>query len=116
MIHLTFGEEPYSAQFITTDLGRHAQEGSPVDFYVRTEAGTYAGTAFTLESIRVLMERYSTTGEGDYGQYFWAADLVILKDFAEETFRAMIADLVATGEVSRALSRVSDQPAPPHAR
>lgn len=57
----------------------------------------YSATYFTIANIQSLMERYTSTGECNYGQYFWAIDMVIVRDLREETIVESIRTMVSEG-------------------
>lgn len=70
-----------------------------VDVEVRFSNGTrYTATFFTLENIRRLLHRYEKSGECCQGLYFWAADIIIVRDLRRESLEETIDDLIATGE------------------
>jgi hypothetical protein len=64
----------------------------------------YVATFFTLKNIESLMKKYRDTGECNRGQYFWAADLVVVSEITEEIVHDTIADLIRTGEFTKAFS------------
>lgn len=108
MIQLVSEDATFTVEILAQNLEWHAHHLSPVDFYVSTGTAKYCGTAFTLESIRALMDRHAASGECSHGLYFWASNLIVLKDFELETFQATIRELISTGELSQALSRISE--------
>jgi len=107
MIHLVSEDGIFTVEILSQDLDWHARYLSPVDFYVSTGTEKYCGTAFTLESISALMDRYAKSGECGHGLYFWASNLIVLKNFELETFRTTIQGLISAGELSQALPRIS---------
>src|SRR5689334_17870792 len=73
-----------------------------VDVLVYFDGSKYAATFFTLENIRHLFLKNRTTGECAAGTYLWAASMIIVESLDEETIRAAVADLMASGEFDRA--------------
>ena len=108
MIPLISKDGTFSVEILVQDLGWHARHLSPVEFYVFIGTEKYVGTAFTLESISALMARYAVSGECSHGLYFWSSDLIVLKNLDLDTFQATIQELISTGGLSQALSRITD--------
>jgi outer membrane translocation and assembly module TamA len=76
-----------------------------VDVEVRLESGErYIATFFTLKNIQRLTDGYKASGECNSGQYFWAANMLIIRDLSEKTIQQTIADLVANGEFKQVFS------------
>ncbi|UBV45230.1 hypothetical protein LAJ19_20740 (plasmid) [Deinococcus taeanensis] len=108
MIQLVSEDATFTVEILAPHLEWHALHLSPVDFYVSTDTAKYCGTAFTLESISALMDRYAASGECGHGLYFWASNLIVLKDFELETFQTTGRELISTGELSQALSQLTE--------
>jgi hypothetical protein len=66
----------------------------------------YSATFFTLANIRLIMERYQTTGECAGGLFFWAKNAIIIRDLAETTIRATVDQLIQSGEFESAFERL----------
>lgn len=108
MIHVVSEDETFSVEILAQDLEWHARHLSPVDFYVFTDKAKYWGTAFTVESISALMKRYAVSGECGHGAYFWASNMIILKNFKLETFLSVSKELVSNGELLQIFERVAE--------
>jgi hypothetical protein len=62
----------------------------------------YTATLFTPKNITTLMTRYQETGECLYGKYFWATELVIIRDLKLSSIHEAVADMLKNGELFRA--------------
>lgn len=69
---------------------------------VFSDGRRYACTFLTIENLQHLMEVHRKTGECLAGSYFWAADLIILRELSENEMRRAIADMILTGEFEMA--------------
>lgn len=82
-------------------------EDANVDVEVRLSSGTLLGaTFFTIKNIRTLFARNKASGECAGGVYLWAVDMIIVKSLSRETIRETVADLIRTGEIEQAMSRL----------
>lgn len=73
------------------------EDDDNVDVTITFEDGSsYIISFFTLSNIQTLMRRYAGTGECAGGKYFWASDMVIVKNLKRETIEAAIRDLLST--------------------
>ena len=94
------------------DMLIHGSEGwdpvdDNVDVEIRLDDGRrFVATFFTLENLRTLLARYRDTGECDYGRYFWAADMIVVKELTTETIVKTIEDLLRSGELVSAFSEI----------
>ena len=78
-----------------------------VDVVVELSDGdSYAGTFFTLENIRSIIDRYQQSGECSSGLYFWAADMIIVSSLSEEDIRKTVGQLILDDELKRAMSLI----------
>ena len=66
------------------------------------------GYMASIEQIEERFRHYGASGESSGGAYFWATGLIIVRDTSDETLRAAVNDLTATGQFSRALELLAD--------
>ncbi|QVL31830.1 hypothetical protein KIH39_23835 [Telmatocola sphagniphila] len=66
----------------------------------------YIGTTFTIANIVTIMERHEKSGESSKGAYFWASDMLIVKDLQFHTIHAAIAGLIEEELLETAFSKV----------
>ena len=59
-------------------------EQQNIDFWLIIGDKTFLGSAFTLANIQYLMTKDNITGESAFGTYFWASDMIILKEMTVE--------------------------------
>jgi hypothetical protein len=86
-----------------------------VDVELRTRDGRrFLATFGTIADVADAMTRWRETGECLGGRYFWLADLVIVDSADVATIVAAVDDMVATGELTRALSEVRDDEESPN--
>lgn len=82
-------------------------EDDNIDVEIKLASGLrYAATFFTLKNIYTLMERHSQTGECANGLYFWASDMILVKELTEDVICKAVEDLIASGEIDKALTRI----------
>lgn len=75
-------------------------ENDNIDVHVEFNSeGSYIGSLFTIANIQKLVEKNMRTGECNSGQYFWASDMVIIRDLKEETILEMIQHLINKDEL-----------------
>jgi hypothetical protein len=78
-------------------------EDDNIDVVVRLPNGeNRTVTFFTIKNLVTLMESHRSTGECLGGTYFWARDLVIVKDMRRETIDSTIVEMVENGEYAQA--------------
>jgi hypothetical protein len=77
-----------------------------VDVCVTLNNEEYPSTFFTLKNVETLMNRWRESGEHASGLYFWAADLVIVRELTQDTVQRTIEDLLRSGAFPRAFERV----------
>jgi hypothetical protein len=78
-----------------------------VDLEVRFDDGSrYAATFFTLDNLRSLFAKNEQTGECGGGVYFWASNMVILKQLTEASIALTVAELIAQGEFESAFTKL----------
>lgn len=58
----------------------------------------YSATFFTVANIKSILGRYEETGECAGGTYFWASNMVVVRDLTISTIHSAIKDLLQTGE------------------
>lgn len=89
--------------------GREIHEiNDNIDVEIRLEDGqVFSATLFSLECISDTMTNYQDSGECLNGKYFWASDMVIVKDLKLETINDIVKDLVESGEYKYACSKIS---------
>lgn len=81
-----------------------------IDIEVKMADGRrFVATFFTIQNIVTIMRRYEVTGECKNGLYFWASDMVILRELTEHSIRATVQDLVDSGEFAAAFSESSER-------
>ena len=66
----------------------------------------FSATFFTLENIKNLLLSYKATGECANGLYFWAKDMIIVKELDEDTLRKTINDLIDSEELYSCCSQI----------
>lgn len=78
-----------------------------VDVEITMGSGeVYSATFFTLGNLKSLMDRYKESGECANGRYVWAADMLVVERLTEETILKSVEDLVRTGEIHSACTRI----------
>ncbi len=86
-------------------------DGSEAILEVEVQDGSgrrWWGYVATIEQIEERLRHYSSSGECAGGAYFWGTGLIIVRDTSDETLRAAVDDLIATGEFSKALELLPD--------
>lgn len=68
----------------------------------------FSAVFFTLRNIEALMRRYKKTGECADGLYFWASDMMIVKNLTEKTICKTIDHLLAEDEFGYVFSKNED--------
>ncbi len=82
-------------------LPRFRLDGN-IDVHVFLEDGAqFVATLYTPENLRELMNKWRATGEYS-GDYVWDRSMVVVRDLRLETIRAVVADLIASGDLQRA--------------
>ena len=78
---------------------------SNVDVEVVLNSGDrYGATFFTLQNIQYLMEQYALSKECKGGLYFWAADMIVVRELTDDVIRETIEGLILANEFERAFS------------
>jgi hypothetical protein len=68
----------------------------------------YSATCCPTENIRDLMESYRESGENSSGLYFWASDLVVVRDIAPTTLVEVVSSLIAAQQLSVVFTALDD--------
>ncbi len=104
MIRTSIGEA--EVILFTSDSSTSAEEDN-FDVEIKlVDQRRYGATFFSLAGLERLMRLYKDTGECAGGTYFWCADMVVLGDLTLPTVERAIADLLKTGEIFEAFSRL----------
>lgn len=77
------------------------------DVEITVNGSKYIATFFTIENIKSLMEKYKSTGECLGGTYFWAADMIIVKDLSESTIHSTLDCMIKNGELEKSSQKIS---------
>ncbi|MBL0028897.1 MAG: hypothetical protein IPO95_07475 [Rhodanobacteraceae bacterium] len=64
-------------------------------------------TFFTLKNISSILAGYAATGECLSGKFFWAKDMVIVRDLSRATIEAVVAEMIQNGEYDVAFGHAS---------
>ncbi len=75
------------------------------DVHIFLHDAAFAGTLYTVDSIRELMARHERTGECASGRYFFDPTMVIVRNLRPETILAVAEELVKSGELSKAFAK-----------
>ncbi len=76
------------------------------DIEVRLPNGDrYIATIFTVTNIKSIMARHNESGESANGAFFWASDMIIIRDLRSETISRMIESLMDDGLFELAFKR-----------
>ena len=80
-----------------------------LDVHVFLDSGEhYVATFFTLENLKTLMTRYEKSGECASGQYFWASDMIIVRQITEKVLLETVQYMLDQDELDCAFSLVED--------
>ena len=74
----------------------------------RDDNTEWVATIATFENLRRLMDGYRATGECAEGDYVFVADLILLREITLESIERTVADLIKSGEIEAAMSRVEN--------
>ncbi len=66
----------------------------------------YFAQIFTVFNIIKLMDKFRTTGECNFGSYFWACDMIIVQSLTTEIIENAIRDLAKSGRFEEALCQI----------
>jgi hypothetical protein len=95
---------PFNVRFVPADANPHPLDEN-IDVEVTFDNGNrYVATFFTLENIRMLIQKYKRTGECHNGLYFWASDMIILERLTPENVQKAVVDLLEHDEFEAAFS------------
>ncbi|CAI3942395.1 unnamed protein product [Commensalibacter communis] len=59
-------------------------EQDDIEFYLHYKGKVYFGWAFTIKAIYSIMEKDKHTGESANGNFFWATDMIIVREMNEK--------------------------------
>lgn len=80
-----------------------------IDAYITLENGDkYFGTFFTTRNIETIMRRHSESGESKGGIYFWATDMIIVKELTMECMNACIDDLLESRDFYSVFCKINE--------
>lgn len=80
-----------------------------VDIEVVLPSGErFGATVFTLQNLHSLMAKFRKTGECNGGQYFWAADMIVVEKLTVQSLVEMIDDLLNSGSFPLAFQKFDD--------
>ncbi|MEV7565694.1 hypothetical protein [Streptomyces tanashiensis] len=82
-----------------------------VDVEVRltVDGSRWSATMFTLAEVERTMDRWSRTGEGMGGRYFWCFDGPIVRDPGIDSMTQVLAGLLDDGGFAQVLRRLDDE-------
>lgn len=96
-------EAKFSYRVIGSQLWDPEQDN--VDVEVELEGGQrYGATFFTLENLRHLFAKNKSTGECASGRYFWATNMIIVRQLLAADIERAISDLIKNGEFDTAFA------------
>ena len=79
-----------------------------VDVEVLLEDGSrWGATFFTVANIRSLMDKVAATGEAS-GDWFWAANMIMIRELTLDSIRAAVEDIYATGYLASTFGILAD--------
>jgi len=73
------------------------------------DGGRFGATFFTLENVKRLFQKNRASGECNSGTYFWAANMILVKDLTMEVIQTTVQDLLDSGEFYSAFSRFGER-------
>ena len=80
------------------------------DVVVTLGDGTrWVATFCAFAHLSTLRAACRETGENLGGKYLWASDLILVDDTSRESVAAVVADLVAAGDVPSAFSELTEE-------
>ena len=83
---------------------------SVTDVVVTLDDGTrWIATFCAFAHLATLRTACRETGENLSGKYLWASDLILVDDTSRESVAAVVADLIASGDVPSAFSELTDE-------
>lgn len=78
-----------------------------VDVLIDVDDGrSFSATFFTIKNLQTLMKRYRDSGECAQGVYVWATDMIVVESISKEIIERVVADLIASGEISSCCTRL----------
>jgi hypothetical protein len=78
-----------------------------LDATIIVGGNSFTCTFFTLAQIQSILDRWRLSGECLGGTYFWAANMVIVRELSEFDIKLTIEDLIKTGEFKSVFSNGS---------
>ena len=78
-----------------------------IDVQIDIDDGrVFSATFFTLQNIETLFRKNAQTGECASGLYFWASEMILVKDLKMETIHRAVKDLILNNELQNASLRI----------
>ena len=66
------------------------------------DGNAFLATFFTIQNIIAIMHKDALTGESESGSYFWASDMVLVRNLTLETISTAISGLMREGYFHKA--------------
>ena len=90
--------------------GEWTPEDAVTDVVVTVGDGSrWIATFCAVAHLDTLRAACRATGENLGGRYLWASDLILVDDTSRDSVAAVVADLVAAGDVPSAFSEMADE-------
>lgn len=71
-----------------------------IDVVVRLVDGSRWGATFiTARNITAIMENYRETGECLAGEFFWAKNMIVVRELTQELLEKVVHELLGAGEL-----------------
>jgi hypothetical protein len=96
----------YDVKIHTSSLGMDPSNDNVDVEVVFSDGRRFMAAFFTLENIRYLFVKNRITGENKQGLYFWASDMIIVRELTEEVIVSTIENLITEGDFARVFSSV----------
>jgi hypothetical protein len=88
----------------------HPEDTEAADVTISLPDGSrHYATFMTLGAIKQLMDRHRQTGECHSGSYFWASDLIIIREPGIPAVIDAVADLITTGNLATACGLIHSE-------
>ena len=73
------------------------------------DGSKWIATFCAFGHVETLRRNCGTSGENLGGKYLWASDLILIDDTSRASIEAVVADLIAAGDVPSAFSSHEDE-------